>query len=175
MVRLTSAEFTVPVNIPLRAVISVFKTVRKVSIGFFSVPLMSPVPKAEVGNNEQTATDGLFEIAALVIKIIRIEFQHLCIQSIFVKFRVLRLQIVPPVVQVQIHIRPDLVFFGTFIILGSDALHRLGKLADMPRATVRRTEMVRIKKTALIRFDSAVLILDLYISAVRNFEKEVVV
>ena len=49
------------------------------------------VPKTEVGNNKQTAADGLFEIAALVIKIIRIEFQHLCIQSIFVKFRVLLL------------------------------------------------------------------------------------
>ena len=67
------------------------------------------------------------------------------------------------------------MFFGTFIILGSDALHRLGKLADMPRATVRRAEMVRIKKTALICFDSAVLKLDLYILTVRNFEKEVVV
>ena len=52
---------------------------------------MSPVPKTEVGNNEQAAADGLFEIAALVIKIIRIEFQHLFIQSIFVKFRVLLL------------------------------------------------------------------------------------
>ena len=91
MVRLTSAKLTVPVNIPLRAVISVVKTVRKVSIGFFLVPLMSPVPKAEIGNNKQAAADGLFEIAALVIKIIRIEFQHLFIQSIFVKFRVLLL------------------------------------------------------------------------------------
>ena len=91
VVRLTSAEFTVPVNIPLRAVISVVNTVRKVGIGFFLVPLMSPVPKTEVGNNKQAAADGLFEIATLVIKIIRIEFQHLCIQSIFVKFGILRL------------------------------------------------------------------------------------
>ena len=91
MVRLTSAEFTVPVNMPLRTVISVVKTVRKVGIGFFPVPLMSPVPKTKVGNNKQTAADGLFEITALVTKIIRIEFQHLCIQAIFVKFRVLLL------------------------------------------------------------------------------------
>ena len=66
------------------------------------------------------------------------------------------------------------MFFGTFIILGSDALHRLGKLADMPCATVRRAEMVRIKKPALIRFDSAVPKLDLYIPTVRNFEKQII-
>ena len=67
------------------------------------------------------------------------------------------------------------MFFGTFIILGFDALHRLGKLADMPCATVRRAEMVRIKKPALIRLDSAILKLDLYISAVWDSEKQIIV
>ena len=45
------------------------------------------------------------------------------------------------------------MFFGTFIILGSDALHRLGKLADMPRATVRRAEMAQKLKEARAQGD----------------------
>ena len=110
MMNVITAQVAVLVYIESGVVIAGAEAVPDISAFDLPVSAVSPIPKAQVGDQKNGLGELDIQIGTLIVQIVAVCFQHHPISFIIREFRVLRLQICSPILIVEEVVAPDQMF-----------------------------------------------------------------